>query len=62
MRNKLYTFCLGIGLNMFFPEFFVILPAPPTPKEFFHRTVARRGKGKASKGYSVTQYNRTQVK
>ena len=29
------TICLGIGLNMFFPERLVLVDAPPTVKELF---------------------------
>lgn len=36
MKRKMYTVCLGIGLNMFLPEFYTIIENEIT-KSSFHR-------------------------
>lgn len=34
MKNQLYTICLGIGLNMFMPEFKTFGRMPETKSKF----------------------------
>jgi hypothetical protein len=47
---------------MFFPEFFVVVPAPLSPKALFFKPKGRRKKGGVHPGYHTAHLHRTQNK
>jgi hypothetical protein len=60
----LKSICLGIGLNMFFPEYVLLVDSPPSVKSvFFKPGFNRRGENKGvNRVNNQVHFNRTQNK
>lgn len=54
--------CLGIGLNMFFPKYVILVDAPPSVKEVFYNPRHTSKMGDKLKGYRTPHLTRMQNK